>query len=290
MKKSTIVIINVNARQGREIEEHVRKYAQAHNISIDIRTLPAGDVSGALDDAARNEPERIIVAGGDGTVSAAVGRLVGTTTALGIIPAGTTNNFARSLGIPLDIGAAVETAMQGNEISVTVGRIGERYFCNTVTIGVSAEAVTHTNPIRKQLLGRLEYALKGTDNLVRHNHFSCELVLDGKRRAFKTHHVIIANSSHHGGFAIAPQQLLRDPNLMVTALAVNRSRWHYLRDLVMLPLGLSKRSKHTFTATAKQIRITTTPVQEVEADGEDAGKTPIEISIAPQTVRVLVPK
>lgn len=102
----------------------------------------------ALDAAVAGAPDLLVVAGGDGTLSAAGRRLSGLDIALGVLPVGTTNNFARSLGLPVRLEAAVAALAAGKVADVDLGAADERAFTNMVSVGVSV-----------QVAGRVPYRL-----------------------------------------------------------------------------------------------------------------------------------
>src|SRR3546814_17134195 len=81
----------------------------------------------------------MILGGGDGTISGLVDHLVGTGTALGVLPLGTANSFARTLGIPLDIAGAVEVLRTGTRKRIDLGMIDKDYFANCAAIGISPQ-------------------------------------------------------------------------------------------------------------------------------------------------------
>src|SRR5262245_28881854 len=85
----------------------------------------------------------IVAGGGDGTISAVASMLVGTDKTLGVLPLGTLNHFAKDLGIPLDLEAAIQTLAHGYSIPIDVGMVNDRVFINNSSLGLYPEIVRH---------------------------------------------------------------------------------------------------------------------------------------------------
>ena len=102
-----------------------------------------------MDMSSGANPNLVIVGGGDGTISDAVDHLAGTDIEVGLIPLGTTNNFARSLNIPLDIDSAIKTISKNGAHPVDLGNMNDDYFTNVAGIGISA-LVAKTSPTNER--------------------------------------------------------------------------------------------------------------------------------------------
>jgi diacylglycerol kinase family enzyme len=96
---------------------------------------------------------KVIVAGGDGTVRFVARRLAGTDNPLGILPLGTFNNFARSLGIPMDLEAAIQVARHGRPTPVTLGRVNGEPFLEAAAVGMFGAAITLGEAAKDLALG-----------------------------------------------------------------------------------------------------------------------------------------
>ena len=129
-------------------------------------TFEAGDARLFARAAARARYDLVIAAGGDGTVNGVVNGIARCQwqPRLGIVPGGTANDFAASLGIPTSVAAAVETAVAGRPVAVDLARVGHRYFINVSTGGFAAEAVPSSS---KRLLGPWAYLVTGARWLLR---------------------------------------------------------------------------------------------------------------------------
>jgi len=120
----------------------------------------------------------VIVGGGDGTISSIVDYFAHQDVVLGILPLGTGNSFARTLGIPLTLEGAVDVIVHGKVADIDLGKVDQDYFANIASIGFSAEVARNSSNRLKKLLGPLAYGLVAVREFVRHRSFSCTLQID----------------------------------------------------------------------------------------------------------------
>jgi diacylglycerol kinase family enzyme len=124
-------------------------------------TWESGDARRFAADAAHRGTDAVLAVGGDGTVNEVVNGLLGTDVALGIIPVGTANDFARQTGIPADARGALEVVLEHEAVRIDVGTLNGRAFLNVSSAGIGAETTAETSAAAKGLLGPLAYALTG---------------------------------------------------------------------------------------------------------------------------------
>lgn len=113
--------------------------AASHEVAIAV--IAGDELEAALDDALASACDVVMVGGGDGTVSAAAGRLTGSDKALAILPAGTMNLFARGLGIPLRLEDAVAAFAHGRMRAVDVASANGRPFVHQFSVGLHAKLI-----------------------------------------------------------------------------------------------------------------------------------------------------
>jgi YegS/Rv2252/BmrU family lipid kinase len=136
-----------------------------HRIRAHV-TWEAGDARRFAEDAARRGSDAVLALGGDGTVNEVVNGLVGTGTPLGILPAGTANDFARQTGIPDDVRAALELVVEREPVTVDAVTLNGRAFLNVSSAGIGAETTAETGTTAKQVLGPIAYAITGVRKLM----------------------------------------------------------------------------------------------------------------------------
>jgi diacylglycerol kinase family enzyme len=172
-------LINPEAGSAAEAAERLREDRRFRLQQCDPARLEA---------AVRAEVERgagrVVVSGGDGTVAAAAGVLAGSAVELAVLPGGTLNHFARSLGIPTALEAALEVAAHGSARRVDVGYVNDRLFLNTSSVGAYV-AFVHT---REAWEPRLGYWLAGAwaalRMVARAPAYSVEVEVDGEHRRY----------------------------------------------------------------------------------------------------------
>ena len=148
------------------------------------------------------EYDRIVCAGGDGTLDEAVTgmRLGGLQTSLGYIPAGTTNDFAASLGIPKDILAAADTAVNGIPFPCDVGEFNGDHFIYIAAFGIFTDVSYETRQRMKNILGHLAYLLEGAKRIFNIPSYKVKVTHDGESFEDEFIFGMVTNSRSVGGF------------------------------------------------------------------------------------------
>lgn len=231
----------------------------------------------------------IVVIGGDGTQTAAVSELAHTDSVLAVVPAGTGNSFALSLGITADVDEAIETIAAGKEIRVDAGIVNGTYFANFATIGVIAEAANRTVKPLKRIVGPIAYGLAALGPLLRRKPFEMRVKWPGNSLTLQTHQAIVASGRYFGWEPLTPNASVRDGDLAFFAAAGTTPADAIVTNAALL------RGKHTNLEgahyfSAERVTIKTVPRQPVNIDGHAFGKTPATFEIAPKALRVLVPQ
>ncbi|MBK7621844.1 MAG: YegS/Rv2252/BmrU family lipid kinase [Kineosporiaceae bacterium] len=285
------LLINVRSRRGAAQHRAARRALEAGGWSIDAEHLisdPAGQLPALLPRLAAEQPDLLVVGSGDGTVSHVVHHLAHSPTVLGYLPLGTTNNFGRSLGLPLKLSGAVDVINQGRVADIDLGRVDDRYFANLVSIGISGEVAGRTPHQLKRRIGRPAYALTGARTLVRHQPFTAEVRSGTTTWRVRTHQLNVANGSMHAGTAISADASLDDGLLMAYTLG-GRSRFSTVRATVRQVLTPRHPSEHKGFLLGGDFTVSTDRPLPVDVDGEIVGTTPIEIQVVPQALHVMVP-
>jgi YegS/Rv2252/BmrU family lipid kinase len=294
----TVLVVNVGARRGGELERAREALARrgvalaaAHEVREGAalrRTVRAELARGA---------DRIVVGGGDGTLSTAAGVIAGTGAALGVLPLGTANDFARTLGIPGDLGRAAAVIARGQVRVVDVGRAGRRAFLNAASVGVSSALTRKLRGVLKRRAGALAYPVAGVA-AAGSPPFRARIEWDGEALELRALQIVVGNGRYHGGGRlVAPRARIDDRALdlyVVAAPARRGASTRRVRELAALAryaLGLA-RGRHVedprvLHAQASRVAIETVPPLEIDADGELAGHTPALFQVDPGALRVL---
>lgn len=216
-KPRLLFVYNPNAGKakiGAGLSSYVSVFSEAGYEVIAYPTKRAQDATETVRDyLERGACDRIVCAGGDGTLSEVVSGVVSCEyrVPIGYIPAGTTNDFAYSLGIPTEKTKAAELAVSGKEFLCDVGQFGERYFTYTAAFGLFTEVSYDTPQNIKNVLGRTAYILGGISSLTRIKAYSVSFTCDGDFVEGDFLYGMIANTQSVGGFRnLLPEEAILD--------------------------------------------------------------------------------
>jgi diacylglycerol kinase (ATP) len=274
---------------------------------IEVGALPATAAQGPLwRDAGIG---LAIGAGGDGTLGTVATHLLGSGLALGILPMGTSNDVARSLGIPLDIAAAVRVLREGKPIVVDVGQVVvERdaslspVFLHALALGLNVEfARVATSVVTRREFGQLSYAVSSVEALGSFEPVETRLHLSGSPEgqasdlALTVMQVSVVNTPVFGGSMElrVPGISVHDQTLDVLVFEVIEPE--DLRQLVEALMAYIRGGKHEIAIPrmhrlhCKELLIETTPSVELTLDGELRSRTPATVRVAPRGIPIMLP-
>jgi diacylglycerol kinase (ATP) len=284
------LVVNTRSRRGRRHYPAVLAGVRAAGFDL-LGTFPAGQAGGldaSLSAALDLRPDLLIVGGGDGTICEAARRLAYADTALGLVPLGTTNNFARTLGIPLTLAGAISVLASGKVADVDLGRAGDVVFANLVSTGLSAQVAASVPHHLKRVAGRAAYPLTALAALPRHRAFHAVITAGAQTFEVETHQLNIANGSFHAGRPITGDAGADDRLLLAYRLGgpgraslITATLWHVAR-------GARRTWAEPAFLAVSELRLETDPPLPLDVDGEIRGHTPARIALAPEALRVMV--
>lgn len=231
----------------------------------------------------------VIVSGGDGTQTTAVASFAEKKATLGVLPAGTGNSFAHSLGIGSDFERAIEAIVNGKEIKVDLGVVNGTYFANFATIGLASEIGDETPNLLKRITGPVAYGLAGIKPMLTHQPFKCTVKWKHNTLKLETHQIIVANGRYYGHEALTPSATIVDGELTFFA-TTGTSRLDILRQFTALVRGDQTQMRDAHYFSAKNISIKTDGREDLSIDGSAIGTTPAKFSVARKALRVMVPQ
>jgi len=259
-------------------------------------TRRAGDAESLAAGAAESGHDRVIVVGGDGTVQEVVnGLLAGDRRPeLGIVPLGSGNDLARSVGLPADPAPAWHAAIGSNTQPLDVARArngegAERWFASAGGIGFDAQVAAAMTDRRGWQAGRAGYLLTTLSELRRYSNRTISLTVDGASSAHDVLLVAIANGAYYGGgMRIAPEARPDDGMLDVCVVA-DISRLTAIRQLPNLYRGTHVHHPQVSMRTGRRVEVDGEPSTRIHLDGEPFGTLPLKVSLAPAALQVAVP-
>ncbi|MFD3447618.1 diacylglycerol kinase [Microbacteriaceae bacterium 4G12] len=295
MKRARIIY---NPTSGRELfkkslPEVLQKLERAGYETSCHATTRAGDATKAARKAARKKFDVVIAAGGDGTLNEVVNGLVNEEhrPKFGIIPAGTTNDFARALGVPRSIEEAADIICDGYTIPLDIGRANDKYFVNIAGGGRITELTYEVPSKLKTVLGQLAYYLKGIEMLPSLYPTYVEIEYDGKEMKEEIMLFLITNTTSVGGFEkIAPYASVNDG--MFDLLVLKKGS---ITDLIKAA-SQAIRGEHINNPQilyTQANRIKVKAIDEklmINLDGEYGGDAPMEFENLYHHLELFVPK
>lgn len=290
--KSVVVVGNLHSRKTAARYAEAIDLLQRRGVRIAAsHTVERGDemlarVEGAIADGVRY----ILVAGGDGSMTSVVGAFAHKESVLGVLPLGTGNSFAQTLGIaPPTLELAVETIVDGAIAQVDLGIVNGRHFANFATIGLSSTISRGTSNRSKKFLGPLAYAVAGVGPLLRSSSFDANVRWGHNDAHVRTHQIIVANGRFFGFTPILPDATIVDGELALFTTS-GCSRWEIARMFVAFGRHRQTTLADAEYFSAPEITVSTTPKQYLDIDGEAFGETPARFSVDARALRVLVPR
>lgn len=240
-------------------------------------------------EAEASEAGSILIGGGDGTLNAALPALLRLDRPLGIIPLGTANDLARTLGIPPDPVAAVRIIAAGRRRRIDVGEANDKPFFNVASIGFGVDLTRALTRDAKARWGVLGYAVAGLRTLGRMRRFTAIIEESGTIQRSRTIHLAVGNGRHYGGgLVVSEAAAIDDGRLNVYSLEV-RGLWRLFTLLPALRRGDHGRWQEVRTLTGADILVRTRRPRSVNTDGEISTRTPVRFRVRPQAVEVFVP-
>ena len=253
-----------------------------------------GEATGIARPLVQQGAQVIVVVGGDGTIQEVANAILGTDTALGIIPAGSGDDFVKVLGIPKEIPGALDIALGSSARTIDLGRItgriGERYFVNAVGIGFDAmvgaekEKVIFFRGFSAYLWGLVKTFFRYRSPVMR-------ICFEDQQIERKILMATIGNGTCcGGGFYLTPDAVLDDGLLdlcVVRHLSRFRLLWHLPKVLKGTHTGLDE----VTMARCRAITVESDVPLMIHADGEIWPEKPtrVDIEIVPKALKVVVP-
>jgi diacylglycerol kinase family enzyme len=229
----------------------------------------------------------VIVGGGDGSLSCAVDHLVREKTVFALLPLGTANSFARSLGIPLELDGAIDVIANGQRRRVDLGMIDDDYFVNGASIGLSTmigETVPHK---LKRYAGRVGYLMWALKCSVRFRAFRLTIDDGIQSQTLWATELRILNGRHHGGVALSDTADVGSRKLLLQAV-VGQSKVALARDWYAKFFKLRDKDACSRDFVGECFKVTIDPPQRISIDGEVLACTPVTARIAPGAIEVAV--
>lgn len=278
MKRARIIY---NPTSGREIfRKHLAEVLEKLEVAGYETSVHATTGEGDATIAAKKAVERgfdvIIASGGDGTLNEVVAGVSSfeNRPTIGLIPTGTTNDFARALRIPRDINDAIDIIVKGETIPVDVGLMNDRHFINIAGGGRMTELTYEVPSKLKTVLGQLAYYLKGIEMLPSIHSSNVKIEYDDEVFEGEVMLFLVGLTNSVGGLEkLAPNSSVNDGRF--TLLVLKKCNMaEFIRIVTLALRGEHLDDPLVISANPKKVKITSTEEVLLNLDGEYGGTLP----------------
>jgi YegS/Rv2252/BmrU family lipid kinase len=232
----------------------------------------------------------VVICGGDGTINYVVNamRAMNLDYPIGIIPAGTANDFAGALGVSARTLKAAEQIVKGTEQRVDCGRVNGMYFVNIFSFGMFTTTSQHTPEKMKRHIGKAAYLIEGSKELHNREFIPLHIVHDGGEIDVDSMITLIFNGETAGRFPIARDASIRDGLLdcmIMRKCGTFDGAWAAAKLIL-----LGRENEDIIHIRSKKLQITSPLSPLTDMDGQPSAEFPLEIECLPGNLRIIVPE
>ncbi|SER64623.1 diacylglycerol kinase [Gracilibacillus ureilyticus] len=280
MRRARIIYNPTSGREGfkKELADVLRRFEEAGYETSAHATTCEGDAINAAKIAVERKFDIIVAAGGDGTINEVIHGIAEQEyrPKLGIIPGGTTNDFARALGIPRDINKAVDIILEHNIRPLDIGKVNEHYFMNIAGGGKLTELTYEVPSKLKTMIGQLAYYLKGIEMLPSLKPTKVRIEYDGKLFEEEIMLFLVSNTNSVGGFEKLAPEAKMDDGLFDLVILKKTNLAEFIRIATLATRGAHLDDKNIFYTKANRVKVYTEDKMQLNLDGEYGGLLPGE--------------
>lgn len=278
---------------GDKDDPAVAQALRAAGIAGPVAAVAADEVARCAERAVAEGARLVIVGGGDGTVSAAAGALAGTGAALGILPLGTLNHFARDLGLPVDLSEAAAAIAGGRVRAVDVAEVNGRVFVNNAAVGIYPLMLVDREA-QEQKLGRskrLAMLVASLRTMARFHEHRLRLSADGGEERVDTPLLFVGNNAYHLSLPAAGSRDSLDAGQLSVMVMRSKGLPGFLLATLRALTGLSRADDMERLDGVTELEVDSAlPSLTLAIDGESATlQPPLSFRIRPKALRVIAP-
>lgn len=289
--RRALMVLNPGSRQGSDadLNDGVERL-RASGIAVEQVESQSPEQTCNLIREYCDKTDLLIIGGGDGTVSSCARVIHECGLPFAILPLGTANDLARSLGIG-SVAQAFEVIEAGHAADIDLGVVNGHYFFNVANLGLGVRVTNALTPEVKKRWGVLSYLKALSDALARHDQFRVTIDTDGRRHTMRSIQLAVGNGRFYGGGNVVDQGATIDDNLLHLYSLRPQRLWELLTLAPLLRGGRHDLARRVFTEEGSCILINTRPSgMSIHADGEPVTQTPAEFSVISPALTALVPE
>ncbi|NMG08507.1 lipid kinase [Brasilonema sp. UFV-L1] len=289
MRHRALLLINRQARRGQNCSPEVVNCLKELGFDLIEKETQQPQHLYEVIIRYQHEVDLVIVGGGDGTLNAAVDALVETQLPLGILPLGTANDLARTLGIPNSIPEACKIIANNKTRRIDLGWVNGKHFFNVASCGLSVKITQRLTKQVKRRWGILAYAITALQVIWKSRPFTTEICINDTCVRAKTVQIAVGNGRYYGGgMAVVHDATIDDQRLDLYSVEIQ----HWWQIIPLLPA--MRKGRHIFspcvrTVSGQEIEIRTRKPRPINTDGEITTYTPAHFRVIPNALDVLVP-
>lgn len=288
--RRALLIVNAKSRSGADQRDLAIERLRAHGIEPVSKDCAHRHQLAPLIAHHAGSVDCVVVGGGDGTLNAAAYGVIEGEIPLGILPMGTANDLARTLGIPFDIDGAVQVIAGGRTRQIDLGIVNGEPFFNVASIGLSAELARQLTSDIKRRYGRMAYAMVALKVLSKARPFHATIISDTETVRVRTLQIAVGNGRYYGGGnAVEKDAAIDDEHLDLYSLEFQKA-WKLALMARSFRYGEHGAWREVRAVRAQEFDIRTRVSRPVNADGEIVTRTPAHFSIRPGAVTVYAPR
>jgi diacylglycerol kinase (ATP) len=290
-----LLIANPASRRGAQLEGAAVRAFRAAGATCDVcrteRTGHAGEIAGAR----CRDYDMVFTLGGDGTAMEVAGAMARTAIPIGVLAGGTGNLLGRALGIPRSVSRAVPVLLDGTIRRIDLGVVLGHRFAVAAGVGIDAAMVRETPRWMKRRLGVLAYTIIATKAALRavvlRRFFDVRVEVDGEVIERRAAAVLFANFG-----AILEDRIAFGPDIASDDGVLDCCIFSptHLGDALRIMWRVTRRDfrpdPSILYKKGTRFRLTTSPAQQIQADGELLGLTPADVTVEPLAAHLLVPR
>ncbi|UFT99933.1 diacylglycerol kinase [Radiobacillus kanasensis] len=294
MKRARIIYNPTSGREAfkKELADVLQRLEQVGYEASAHATTGAGDATEAAKVAVERKYDIVIAAGGDGTINEVINGLAEQDyrPKLGVIPVGTTNDFARALSIPRNIQKAVDVIVDGYSTPLDIGKVNDEYFMNIAGGGKLTELTYEVPSKQKTVLGQLAYYLKGIEMLPSLRPIHVKIEYDGEVFEDEIMLFLVSNTNSVGGFEKLAPDAKMDDGVFDLLILKKTNVAEFIRIATLALRGAHLEDDRIVHVTAKHIKVVSEEKMQLNIDGEFGGLLPGEFTNLYQHIEYFVPK
>lgn len=287
-RRRALMLVNSNARRGAEAAAAAGRL-ESGGLEVAVEHFTSPDEAAADIVRRAAEFDLVIVCGGDGTVACSARGLREANLPMGLLPLGTANDLARTLGIPLDLNAAADIIVAGRTRRIDLGEVNGHPFFNVASLGLSAEVAQKLTREDKKRWGPLAYAIRAAQVLLTARPFRAEIRVRDERTVVRTLQIAVGNGRHYGGGQVVEEHAsITDGRLDLYSLDP-RAVWKLALQFHRFREGRHGVWAEVKTAKCTEFDVTTRKPRPINADGDIVTETPAHFVVRPAAIEVFVP-